>query len=182
MTFREKITNFFFFVLPYQIQRLFKLEKFYKYHMQVNVGSYGENLFVQYKCYGFNQNVYLGNNVSFNGCRILGLGKVSIGDFFHSGMDLTIITSNHNYNEASAIPYDKIRINKDVTIKDFVWIGHGVIIMPGITIGEGAIIAAGAVVVKDIPDYAIAGGNPAKIIKYRDIEHFKKLKEEGKFF
>ena len=50
-----------------------------------------------------------------------------------------------------------------------------------VTIGEGAVIAAGSVVVKDVPSYAIVGGNPAQLIKYRDIEHFEKLKKEGKF-
>lgn len=47
--------------------------------------------------------------------------------------------------------------------------------------GEGAIIQAGAVVVKDIPPYAIAGGNPAKVFKYRDKEHYETLKAQGKF-
>lgn len=48
-------------------------------------------------------------------------------------------------------------------------------------IGEGVIVAIGSVVVKDVPPYAIVGGNPAKIIKYRDIEHFEKLKAEKRF-
>jgi maltose O-acetyltransferase len=54
--------------------------------------------------------------------------------------------------------------------------------VPGITIGEGVVIGAGSVVTKDVPDYAIIGGNPAKILKYRDIEMFKKLKEEKKYY
>lgn len=49
------------------------------------------------------------------------------------------------------------------------------------TIGEGAIIQAGSVVCKDVPAYAIAGGHPAVPFKYRDIEHYKKLKSEGRF-
>lgn len=49
-------------------------------------------------------------------------------------------------------------------------------------IGEGAVIQAGSVVVNDIPAMAIAGGNPAKVFKYRDIEHFKELKRDGRFF
>lgn len=47
--------------------------------------------------------------------------------------------------------------------------------------GEGAIVAVGSVVVKDVPPYAIVGGNPAKIIKYRNIYQFKMLKSEGKY-
>lgn len=80
-----------------------------------------------------------------------------------------------------AIPYDDTVITKDVIIGDNVWIGVNVIILGGVTIGEGAIIQAGAVVVKDIPPCGIAGGNPAQVFKYRDIEHYKKLKAENKF-
>jgi acetyltransferase-like isoleucine patch superfamily enzyme len=56
-----------------------------------------------------------------------------------------------------------------------------VIVLPGVTIGEGAIIQAGSVVVKDIEKCAIAGGHPAKTFKYRDTEHYEKLKKEKKF-
>ena len=52
----------------------------------------------------------------------------------------------------------------------------------GVTIGEGAIIQAGSVVVSDIPKYAIAGGHPAKVFKYRDIDHYERLKAEAKFY
>lgn len=60
-----------------------------------------------------------------------------------------------------------IRNNKPIVIGNDVWIGANVIILPGVHIGEGAILAAGAVVTKDVEDYAIVGGNPAKIIRYR---------------
>ena len=92
-----------------------------------------------------------------------------------------IITQNHNYDHGEAVPYDSTYILKEVIIDDNVWLGNRVIIVGNITIGEGSIVAAGAVVTKDVPPYAIVGGNPAKIIKYRDIEHYKKLKELGKF-
>ena len=66
----------------------------------------------------------------------------------------------------------------DIIIKDDVWIGTNAIILSGVTIGQGAIIAAGAVVTKDVPPYAIAGGNPAQIIKYRfEPEIIEKLKK-----
>jgi virginiamycin A acetyltransferase len=55
----------------------------------------------------------------------------------------------------------------DTRIGNDVWIGHRATIMPGVTIGDGAIIAAGAVVVGDIPAYAVAGGNPARVIRLR---------------
>ena len=50
-----------------------------------------------------------------------------------------------------------------------------------INIGDGAIIAAGSVVVKDVPRCAIVGGNPAKVIKYRDVDHYDSLEKTGKF-
>ena len=59
--------------------------------------------------------------------------------------------------------------------------GNRVTVVGGVSIGEGAIIAAGSVVTKDVPRCAIVGGNPARIIKYRNIEHFEKLKKEKRF-
>ena len=122
----------------------------------------------------------LANNVNFNGMKIQGTANVTIGNNFHSGIDCMIITDSHNY-EGAAIPYDTTVLSKDVVIGDNVWLGNRVIILPGVHIGEGAIIQAGSVVVKDIPKYAIAGGHPAKVFSSRDVEHYEKLKKEGKF-
>lgn len=128
-----------------------------------------------------NNNTHIGDYCHFNGLSIHGEGKVTIGNYFHSGVECLIITQNHNYDNGTQIPYDDTNIHKAVEIGDFVWIGSRVMILPGTKIGEGAIIQGGAVVHGEIPPYAIAGGNPAKVFKYRDIEHFKKLKEEKKF-
>ena len=108
-------------------------------------------------------------------------GGVTIGRYFHTGRGLTIFSTNHNYNSSTAIPYDGVEIPGPVVIKDFVWSGSNVTIVPGVTIGEGVVIAAGTVVTKDVPDYAVIGGNPHCIIKYRDIEMFKQLKKDEKF-
>lgn len=126
-------------------------------------------------------NTFLGNNVNFNGMDIQGRGKVVIGDNFHSGKQCMIITDVHNYDKGNSIPYDNTYIVKNVEIEDNVWIGSRVIILGGVTIGEGAIIQAGSVVVKSIPAYAIAGGHPAKVFAYRDIDHYNKLKNQKKF-
>ncbi|OFX78443.1 MAG: acetyltransferase [Bacteroidetes bacterium GWE2_29_8] len=125
--------------------------------------------------------VTFGKNVNINGMQIIGHGDVYIGDNFHSGSECMMITQNHNY-EGETLPYDAVVIKKKINIGDNVWFGSRVLVIPGITIGEGAIIQAGAVVIKDIPPYSIAGGNPATVFKQRDIDHYTKLKAEGKFF
>ncbi len=61
----------------------------------------------------------------------------------------------------------------DIVVKDDVWIGDGAIICSGVKIGQGAIVAAGAVVTKDVEPYAIVGGNPARVIKYRFDEKLR---------
>lgn len=128
-----------------------------------------------------NKNTKLGKNVNINGMEITGNGEVSIGNNFHSGKELLIITEFHNY-EGARIPYDNTNIVKNVTIGDNVWIGTRVIILGGVTIGEGAIIQAGSVVVKSVPKYAIVGGSPAKVFKYRDEHHYEELKSQEKFY
>lgn len=125
--------------------------------------------------------VDVGHHVSFNGMQITGWGRVKIGDYFHSGTNVKIMLGSHDYDHGEAIPYGEEVTHKNVVIDDFVWLGSDVIISGNVHIEEGAIVAIGSVVVKDVPPYAIVGGNPAKIIKYRDIEHFKKLKEEKRF-
>lgn len=62
----------------------------------------------------------------------------------------------------------------DIVVKDDVWIGYGSIILSGVHIGQGAVIAAGSVVSHDVPPYAIVGGVPARLIKYRFSEEMTK--------
>lgn len=129
----------------------------------------------------FTKKVTVGSNGNFNGMTVQGSAEVTIGDNFHSGPECLLITSFHNYDSGNAIPYDSTNINKPICIEDNVWLGSRVVVLGGVTIGEGAIIQAGAVVVKSIPRCSIAGGNPAKVFKMRDIEHYERLKREGRF-
>jgi maltose O-acetyltransferase len=98
------------------------------------------------------------------------LNNVVIGEYVMMGQDVLIFPSNHNFSDIN-IPMSKqgageIRI---LHIEDDVWIGSRAIILASVNrIGKGAIVAGGSVVTKDVPDYAIVGGNPAKIIKYRN--------------
>lgn len=102
--------------------------------------------------------------------------RLIIGEFCSIGPNVHfIVSSEHPYECLSSYPF-RVHVcgfaaeagsKGDIVVKDDVWIGLGAIICSGVTIGQGAVVAAGAVVTKDVPPYAIVGGNPAKVIKYR---------------
>ena len=143
------------------------------------------------------KNVIIYNNVTFSGvefkgsaiiepyCRLVGdpvivigksfymnahchiLGEIYIGDNVLFGPKVIIWGRDHGIAKGELIreqPHNKA----PVYIGDDVWIGGGAIIVKGVKIGKGAVIGAGSVVTKDIPEYAIAVGNPARIVKYRE--------------
>ena len=103
------------------------------------------------------------------------IDKLYIGDYVCIGAETIILMGGNNTHRNdwfSNYPFmDNIlqsyKPKGDTIIKDAVWIGMRSIILPGITLGEGCVVAAGSVVTKDVPPYAIVGGNPAQIIKYR---------------
>lgn len=115
----------------------------------------------------FSRKVTIGNKSGIGEkCEIL--GKVQIGDNVLMGPECVIYTVNHNYIKKSTLIMDQGVTEEDpVFIGNDVWIGRRVMILPGCRIGDGAVIAAGSIVTKDVPDYAVVGGVPAKIIKYR---------------
>lgn len=143
----------------------------------LNVKKRGKNITVNYPC-KFTSNTEVGNHCHFNGIEITGSGRCVIGDNFHSGKRVRVLTSYHNYEGGNALPYDDTYIHKDVIIGENVWIGQDVTILAGVTIGEGAVIQAGSVVCKDVPPLAVAGGHPAKAFKYRNEAHYYALKEK----
>jgi virginiamycin A acetyltransferase len=91
--------------------------------------------------------------------------------------------STHPYffNTSLGYVHEEIVPAREITIGNDVWIGRNVLILPSVTkIGDGAIIGAGAVVTKDVPDYAVVVGNPAKVIKYRFTEEDqRRIKASG---
>lgn len=148
------------------------------------------NCKINYVCQGFG-GVEIGNPQNFkihptshlkSNTYIECLGGVEIGAYFHTGRGLTIFSSNHNYQSKNSIPYDNVNILGPVIIEDFVWCGANVTILANVRVGEGAVIGANSVITKDVPKYAIVAGNPAKIIKYRDVEQFQRIKAANKFF
>lgn len=154
--------------------------KFFTNICKKTAKQYGSGLHINHWS-KFTSKTSIGNNCHFNGMKITGNGNVTIGNNFHSGGGILILTSNHNY-EGKSIPYDNTMIDGDVLIEDNVWLGQNVTILQGVKIGEGAIIQAGSVVVSDIESCGIAGGHPARMFKKRNEEHYYQLKQAERFF
>lgn len=103
---------------------------------------------------------------------------LKIGSFVSISSNVRfLLHENHQIDTFTTFPLRSVLLGKPfacdmrargpIVIDDEVWIGHGATILSGVSIGKGAIIAAGAVVIKDVPPYAVAGGVPARVIKYR---------------
>lgn len=117
---------------------------------------------------------------SYGDLKVISYGhthKLVIGDFVSIAKNVTFMLDvEHNTNTIFTYPF-KAKILQttsceafgkgDIIVGNDAWIGYGATVLSGVKIGQGAVVAAGAVVTKDIPPYAIVGGNPAKIIKYR---------------
>lgn len=112
----------------------------------------------------FGNRVTFGKGVFINHSAILSAsGGIEFEDGVMCAPRVRIATINHDVNERHiTYTYGK------VTLKKNAWIGMGATICPGVTVGEYAVVAAGAVVTKDVPDYAVVGGVPAKVIKMLD--------------
>jgi len=114
------------------------------------------------------KNVTIGKGCTImDGVLMMGAGGITIGDNVLVGAHAKLISNNHD-------PYERaVLLVKPVVIKEGAWIGAGATVLPGITVGKYAIVGADSVVTKDIPDYAIAVGAPAKVIKFLDPAKFK---------
>jgi len=116
--------------------------------------------------FGGGEDVEIGNYCQINkGARLV---NIKVGDYVMIAPDSVFLFQMHN-SDRTDVPMAKQgkTIQKQSIIGDDVWVGQRAIILPGITIGHGAIIGAGSVVTKDVPPYAVVGGVPAKVIKYR---------------
>jgi acetyltransferase-like isoleucine patch superfamily enzyme len=131
---------------------------------------------------------YSAQNVSIMNCKIgkfcsiapgvsIGLGRHPVNNFVSTHPSFYSVHKQCGFTFSDAQYFDEMGF---VTIGSDVWIGANSIILDDVIVGNGAIIAANSVVTKDVPSYAIVGGTPAKIIKYRfsddDITFLEKLK------
>lgn len=130
----------------------------------------GKGVNIQRKVYFGRTQLLIGNNSSLGAnMSIQGISKLSVGDDVMTAPDILILGRDHKHN-IKDIPMKKQGCDEKSTliIGNDVWIGQRVTILPNCNhIGTGVIVGACSVVTKDIPDFAIVAGNPAKIIKYR---------------
>ncbi len=110
----------------------------------------------------------IGKNVLINSNLLaMARGGITIEDNAMIAANVQLISNNHDPYDLWVLPC------KPVLIKESAWIGAGATILPGVCIGRHAVVGAGSVVTKDVPDYAVAVGNPARVIRMLDKEKFK---------
>ena len=132
--------------------------------------SCGNKLVVENRAYFGNGNDFNVGNEGGIGYNFKSLNRiVTIGNYLMMAEDVVFIGGGHDFSRTDIPMGHQPGLPKTpLKIEDDVWIGARVMVLPGCThIGTGAIIGAGAVVTKNVPDFAIVGGNPAKVIRYR---------------
>lgn len=110
--------------------------------------------------------IELGDNVSINPYACLS-GKVTIGNGVRIASHVSIVGFNHGFDDIETPIHRQPLTSLGIEIGDDVWIGANAVVLDGVKIGRGAVVAAGAVVAKDVPAMAIAGGVPARVLRYR---------------
>lgn len=144
-------------------------------------GSIGENCYIEPPLHANwgGKHVYMGDGVYANfNLTMVDDGNIYIGDHVMFGPNVTIATAGHPVE-----PHLRSRgyqFNMDVHIGSNVWIGGGVVILPGVTIGDNTVIGAGSVVTKDIPADVVAVGNPCRVLREigeKDRKYYYKNRE-----
>ena len=145
-----------------------RTEEYSRVQAELFGNNIGENSMVIAPLHGVCfERIKIGKNVFINSNLLaMARGGIEIGDNVQIAANVQLITNNHDM-------YDRqILICKPVRICDGAWIGAGATILPGIEVGKHAVVGAGAVVTRDVPDYAVAVGNPARVIKMLDPDKF----------
>jgi acetyltransferase-like isoleucine patch superfamily enzyme len=123
----------------------------------------------------FGKNIRVGKNVFINhACEFMDRGGITIEDDVLIGPKVNLVPINHPHDPATRRSTE----SAPIFIRNGAWLGAGVSVMPGVTIGENAVVAANAVVTSDVPDNAVVGGIPARVIK--QIVPTRPLLDEGR--
>lgn len=117
--------------------------------------------------FGKGNNIEIGDNSGI-GINCIVPPSIVIGENVMMGPNCCFFAHNHRFDRVDIPMIEQgFYSSKHVTIEDDVWIGRGVMVMPGRTIRKGSIIGAGCILTKDFPPYSIVGGNPGKLIRSR---------------
>jgi len=99
------------------------------------------------------------------GSGVVGHRSIEIGDDVWTGHHVYVTDANHGYEDTTLPPGLQFAGPKPVVIRSGAWLGHGTVVLPGATIGRNVVIGAGSIVVGDIPDFSVAVGNPARVVR-----------------
>ena len=140
--------------------------------VKINNMTFAKRIGISKNCsfYAEGGRIQIDDNSKFNeGCHINASngGLIKIGRKCLIGPNVVMRTASHNFGDRESYIQDQSHSYGDIIIFDDCWIAANVTILGGVTIGRGSIIGAGAVVTKDVPEFSIAVGVPAKIIKRR---------------
>jgi acetyltransferase-like isoleucine patch superfamily enzyme len=102
------------------------------------------------------------------GSGIVGHFSIEIGNDVWTGHHVYITDQNHGYEDVTRPISQQSQPERPVVIGDGSWLGHGAVVLPGVTIGKHVVIGANSVVTKDIPDFSVAVGSPARVIRQYD--------------
>lgn len=113
--------------------------------------------------------ISFGRNVSVHPMSYLdGTGGIMIGDDVSIAHSVTVMSSSHRYDSLRVPIKDQDLKQAPTRIGDDCWIGSHAVVVSGVSIGTGVIVAASAVVTKDVPDYVMVAGIPARVLKNRE--------------
>jgi acetyltransferase-like isoleucine patch superfamily enzyme len=117
--------------------------------------------------------IIIGNHVYLNRMfNATSASKITIGDYVSCGSNVSIVNFDHGWMEIDKdINSTPLMVHGEIEIAAQSWIGNNAVILGGVKIGQHCVIGAGSIVTKDIPNYSVAVGNPAKVIKQYDFEH-----------
>lgn len=161
----------YFAIFYYNMMRIKR--RLCMYLLRPLFGHHGSNFNFDPAGYYSFKNIFVGNNVSLglNPTLMAELSKIRIGNHVMFGPEVVVVGGGHNTKRVGCFMINNYIKNGDedlgVIIEDDVWVGSRAIILHGVCIGRGSIIGAGAVVTKSVPPYAIVGGNPAHVIRFR---------------
>lgn len=119
----------------------------------------------------FPENVHIGARSYINGGMVAASknAQIIIGEDCMLSYGVHLRTDMHRHDRADVPMSQQGSVEADIVIGDDVWVGYGAQIMSGVKIGSHAIVGAGAVVTRDVPEYAVVGGVPARLLKWREL-------------